>query len=684
MGTKSKRRCDRKPRPQRPYLRRVERIKLVACLDYSLAHHVDLTSVATANLDSLKEYERHVAEKGISSALKKEYREYGREDGDFSLKAFLAEGSAFMRYKEHDLEVLRLESSRLQRNLRKRNTPKSLPQTSTTRTRTSRTLSLRPSVRSDSTRIVIRSTPESSSSVGPLARQTLETATTGPLLRPRYENERPSKTRASASATASPARPTRRVKREPCPERVMEIAETASPPSPSGNVQSGRLQTVEAELALKSEELQSALRRITEKQDYVITLSNRLHTVEKEYKEMERSINKAAEHRQDLTMQETLRIECLNLRSQNIKMTSQRKVISMAAEGSLGPSSQNIRDDFELILAGLKDACSSLDIMIPAIASDVSPAVAEAAAELWSQRLTGSSLHQLGSRVSADEMTDIQFLSALAATGIAELVFESNFPDFLARESPLLDQYREHILLKAGPQTLSELDLLAYYSLLSAAGDEFDSYSHSHFFTDTARSLSSTIVSALAHLISPHTDIASDTFVEPILRALKLKANLVLTRKRYTLVFPQPGDRFGPTTMIRDGESHRRVPPPGRSAIGARMKKGQRLPSRAVNGGEEGRARVKLCLFPGLYVEAKRDENEDGGGTFRGKQSGVGFHVRNVLVECENFEKNTGRGLGEVEEVRDEEIEEVHTGEDRTRRRVPEGYVPLVRAVVLV
>jgi hypothetical protein len=114
------------------------------------------------------------------------------------------------------------------------------------------------------------------------------------------------------------------------------------------------------------------------------------------------------------------------------------------------------------------------------------------------------------------------------------------------------------------------------------------------------------------------------------------------------------------------------------------MKKGQRLPSRAVNGGEEGRARVKLCLFPGLYVEAKRDENEDGGGTFRGKQSGVGFHVRNVLVECENFEKNTGRGLGEVEEVRDEEIEEVHTGEDRTRRRVPEGYVPLVRAVVLV
>ncbi|KAK1760103.1 hypothetical protein QBC47DRAFT_366392 [Echria macrotheca] len=412
-----------------------------------------------------------------------------------------------------------------------------------------------------------------------------------------------------------------------------------------------------------------------------------------ENKEIERTINKAAEHQHDLAMQETLRIECLNLRSQNIKMTSQRKVISMATKSSLGRSSRDIRDDFDLILAGLKDACSSLNITIPAAVTRVDQAAGQATAEHWSQRLAGSSLHELGSRVSAEEMTDIQFMSALVAVGIAELVFESNFPDFLSRESPLLDQYREHILLRAGPQTLSELDLLAYHSILSAAEDEYDSYSHAHLFTNTAHSLSSKIVGAIAHLLSSpnNTDIASDdTFVEPILRALKLKANLVLTRKRYALIFPQPGDCFDATSMLRDGESHRQVPaPPGRSVIAAAagMRNGQRLHQRSVDGEGEGRDRVKLCLFPGLHVYVDTEsggENEDGDGSFKGLgQSGVGVKVGTCLVQCENFEKNPGRGLGGVEGVRDEEVGKVYGGGNRTRPTT-QGYVPLVRAVVLV
>jgi hypothetical protein len=228
----------------------------------------------------------------------------------------------------------------------------------------------------------------------------------------------------------------------------MEIAETASPPSHGEPVQNGRPRTVDSDLALKNEELQTALRTIREQDDYIFTLSNRLLAAEKECNEIERSINQAAEHHQDMTVQKALRYECSVLRDQNIKMASQRQIIALAAENSLGPTGRDIREDFELILAGLKDACSSLDIVLPAAASDVNDGSREATAERWSQRLTGSSLYELGSRVSTDEISDVQFMSALVAVAIAEFVFESKFPDFLARESPLLDQYREHILHK--------------------------------------------------------------------------------------------------------------------------------------------------------------------------------------------------------------------------------------------
>jgi hypothetical protein len=244
--------------------------------------------------------------------------------------------------------------------------------------------------------------------------------------------------------------------------------------------------------------------------------------------------------------------------------------------------------------------------------------------------------------------------------------------------------------LLAGPQTLADLDLLAYHSVLSDAEENEHSYFHSHLLTNTARSLSSKIVHAIANLISsvtepPHTDTNSDIFVEPILHALKLKANLILTRKRYTMVFPQPGDTFDHITMIPNGQSQRQVPPPGQFAVNSRTKKVERLHHRSWNGEAEEGARVKLCLFPGLSVYAERDEEEDEVRSFRGKQSGVGVNVRNCLVQCDNFEKNPSRERRcTEEEVRDlEDIRDVCDVEDRPRPSMIE-WVPLVRAVVLV
>jgi len=127
-------------------------------------------------------------------------------------------------------------------------------------------------------------------------------------------------------------------------------------------------------------------------------------------------------------------------------------------------------------------------------------------------------------------------------------------------------------------------------------------------------------------------------FTEPILRALKLKANLVLSpQTRYKLVFPHPGEIFDTDTMIRNGESQTR----GSAASKTR-------PTRPEGSGEK---RVKLCLFPGLY------EGKDV--VLPEREYGVGVNVKNCLVSCDNFVKAS---------------EEMET----------EGFVVVVKAVVLL
>ncbi|KAK4170973.1 hypothetical protein QBC36DRAFT_250419 [Triangularia setosa] len=703
MAKKSKRNHSRKTQPQRPYLRRSDKIKVVACLDYSLEHSVDLTSVAISNLDSLKDYEYDVAYKAIRGALKGEYRDYGRCDGDVSFEAFLAEGSVFLRYGKDDPETLRAERSHIRSPLRTRYLLRSTPRTSTSRTRTSSILSSRLPTRSETSSLSVHSSLEFEDSVYTIAEQTPRAATTTLSLRPSHETGKKSSATATALLTST--------KQESYPTQATEIAETASLLLLQNGIQKDRLNMLEGELAAKNEELaakneelaakneelaakkeelaakndelQAALRSNAEQQEYNFTLHNRLKAAEKECQEIEHSINKAAEHQHNAVVQENLRYECSVLRDQNIKMVSQREAISLAAKRSLGSTNQNIREEFELILAGLKDACSSVDITIPTTGHTVDDINQEDTVEHWSQRLVSSSLCGLGSHVSANDISDIHFMAALAAVGIAELVFESNFPNFLARESPLLDQYREHILLKAGPQTLSELDLLAYHSILSASEDQDDSYFQSHILTKNARSLSSKLVSVIAGLIcssdetaidaspttlpgqrphhlptaQPHTETSNaivDYFIEPIFRALKLKANLLLTRSKYTLVYPRPGDRFNPATMVRNGESQhapRFAPRKGRDVGHGQVDVQRSGHGVKVGGGVE---EVKLCLFPGLY--AKREEE------ILERQYGVGVNVRNCLIECSNFVNNLER-----------------EDDDETQ-----GFLSVVRAVVLV
>ena len=138
---------------------------------------------------------------------------------------------------------------------------------------------------------------------------------------------------------------------------------------------------------------------------------------------------------------------------------------------------------------------------------------------------------------------------------------------------------------------LSRLDLLACNSIVSTSDDEESesSYFQSGILTEAAKGVADTLASALRNVISAQGEPAAGglesaqyyyssssfttsflageiregdeaenpiatAFLEYIVRALKLKANLVLLpRTRYILAFPLPGEDFDPARMVRDG-----------------------------------------------------------------------------------------------------------------------------------
>src|SRR5690348_12526552 len=107
------------------------------------------------------------------------------------------------------------------------------------------------------------------------------------------------------------------------------------------------------------------------------------------------------------------------------------------------------------------------------------------------------------------------------------------------------------------------MDRIAYKSLISAP----------HFqelVDESARVSAGELYDTLKHLLpsSNHTNIAtmaygsmptaSEFFIPTFDRAMKLKAELLLSDGKYKLVFPCPGDTFCPETMVRGGNQHGR------------------------------------------------------------------------------------------------------------------------------
>ena len=172
-----------------------------------------------------------------------------------------------------------------------------------------------------------------------------------------------------------------------------------------------------------------------------------------------------------------------------------------------------------------------------------------------------------------------------------------------------------------GLNLLRSLDLAAYQSLL-----ERDFFS-SHTVLNQAKEL--TI--KLFHLLAPFlprspvgrrgssTDAISNSvgytekqslfFIhceEWFKAALKLKANLVLSTARFELVAYQPGTLFDPQTMKTDSPRNK------------------------------SRSKVKLCLFPALFVYPKDQF------TSLEDTTSLAFQVSKAIVQTSNFVRTDG------------------------------------------
>lgn len=270
----------------------------------------------------------------------------------------------------------------------------------------------------------------------------------------------------------------------------------------------------------------------------------------------------------------------------------------------------NISENYSFIRQPNADMNSDMDAdeVIPEPSGDFCHA-----AESWSIKASSRRLHQLLSYCRENEIPGDKLFPALVAAGISELVFEQVFPDILALDSPLLNEYRKHILTKGtkdhfppsrsrsnmnldGLSALRQLDLMALKSLTA--------YEHftSDMITSEAKKLSETILSALrcflpveSHFVSEeqpeseHDRLSVAALTNTLSRVLLFKVQLVLSGKRLKFFFFKPGEPFDETMMKQD-DWHFRVSTNDHQG------------SKRHGGTSTNYGLVKLCLLPALYA----------------------------------------------------------------------------------
>jgi hypothetical protein len=203
------------------------------------------------------------------------------------------------------------------------------------------------------------------------------------------------------------------------------------------------------EIAQRNEEClgqhEAALRTIADRYDTIFALSVRLAALEEERKRTKSCINKANKataQGDDISHDANGALEYENklLRGAEHQDATSERDYRHGENQKLRPADKGIREQCELILTNLKGACANVNIVPPL--AFITPRQ-DSILPIWTLRATG---HCFGDLVAHSRSSNIQKMHlevAFAASAATVLAFESNFPDFLSRASPMLDQYRQ-------------------------------------------------------------------------------------------------------------------------------------------------------------------------------------------------------------------------------------------------
>ncbi|EGU72984.1 hypothetical protein FOXB_16506 [Fusarium oxysporum f. sp. conglutinans Fo5176] len=256
----------------------------------------------------------------------------------------------------------------------------------------------------------------------------------------------------------------------------------------------------------------------------------------------------------------------------------------------------------------------------------------------WAKRIGGCDLGSLLCHCEAAQIPKKVILVSLMAAGIFELALEKVFPEFLAADSPLLDQYTKHIETQSkhsilvtlnlsccpdteltrpgGCKALRRLDVISIKALLS------DKDVKKAIITEKSNWLCSLMLQNLSCFLplqsrdiaqrSPHDEREAETIGgmrSTLYHALTVKIELMLSVKRFRYLFFRPGTLFDAERM--------------------EVVKSQAGDSALLS------QEVKICLLPAFFTILEA-----------GNESGVG--------EESSFRANYSKALAEVI---DEDIE---------------------------
>ncbi|RSL46161.1 hypothetical protein CEP53_010443 [Fusarium sp. AF-6] len=217
----------------------------------------------------------------------------------------------------------------------------------------------------------------------------------------------------------------------------------------------------------------------------------------------------------------------------------------------------------------------------------------------WAMTASGWDLYPLLCYYNTEAIPSSRLVAALVGAGIFDLVFERAFPDVLGVESPLMDGYRRHILVKDGLEALHMADLAALESFTQRDVDG-KARLKNQMIEEKAEHLSKFMLQSLSFCITAwnrqartpdydshmeeanldndldmeevptdddpdikeaptHDDLGTEEMSpdleDPLRKALNLKFSLTTSMTRLKFYFFLPGHCFDETSMEKDDMS---------------------------------------------------------------------------------------------------------------------------------